>query len=99
MDWFNSTDSDLSTLEDPTLEIYTDGIPDSYELTQWYGSQDYPISTLTDAEMDDLVDGRAPLQPPFHFEFMEVVADPNSVAPPQTDIHGKLRITFVEVHA
>ena len=36
---------------------------------------------------------------PLHFEFVEAVADPNSVAPPQTDIHGKLRITFVEVHA
>lgn len=66
MDWFTSTDSDLAVLEDSTLDDYTDGIPDSYELTQWYGSQDYPISTLTDDEMDDLVDGRQPLFTPWH---------------------------------
>ena len=46
MDWFTSTDSDLAVLEDSTLDDYTDGIPDSYDLTQWYGSQDYFESAL-----------------------------------------------------
>ena len=66
--WYTSTDSDLSTLEDSTLGTYTDGLPDSYDLMQWYGSQDYPISTLTDSEMDDRIDGRAPLGPPWHIK-------------------------------
>ena len=65
-DWYTSTDTDLAVLEDSTLDDYTDGIPDTYDLTQWYGSQDYPISTLTDDEMDDLVDGRQPAFVPFH---------------------------------
>ena len=66
MDWYTSTDSDLALLTDSTLDDYTDGIPDSYDLTQWYGSQDYPLSTLDDSEMEDLVDGRAPLLTPWH---------------------------------
>ena len=66
MDWFTSTDADLALLEDATLGDYTDGLPDSYDLTQWYGSQDYPLSTLDDSEMADLVDGRAPLLTPWH---------------------------------
>ena len=71
-DWYSTNDSDLALLEDSTLDDYTDGIPDSYDLTQWYGSQDYPLSTLDDAEMADLIDGRAPLGPPWHIKSVTI---------------------------
>ena len=83
MDWFTSTDSDLAVLEDSTLDDYTDGIPDSYELTQWYGSQDYPISTLTDSEMADLIDGRTPYFTPFRSDWVNPEFNPGFVFVPE----------------
>ena len=70
MDWYTSTDDDLALLTDSTLDSYTDGLPDTYDITQWYGAQDYPLSTLDDAAMALVVDGNPPIFVPFHVEWV-----------------------------